>query len=86
MRGLFRTWTLVLVVALVAAALAVGCAVPQEQRQQGGGKAGGGQQQEQQGGEEQVAKGEAADLALVTINLEALFFTEMVRGAEEAAK
>jgi ribose transport system substrate-binding protein len=86
MRGMLRTWTLVFVVALVAAVLAVGCAVPQEQRQQGGGDAGGGQQQEQQRGEEQVAKGEAADLALVTINLEALFFTEMVRGAEEAAK
>jgi ribose transport system substrate-binding protein len=78
-----RTWkTLVaMVLAALVAALLLGCAVPQEQQDQGGG---GGA--EQQGGEEEVAAGKAADLALVTINLEAVFFTEMVDGAKEAAK
>lgn len=63
--------------AILMAAIAVGCAVPEEQQSGGGG---------QEGGGEQVAEGGKADLALVTINLEALFFTEMVRGAEKAAK
>jgi ribose transport system substrate-binding protein len=72
---------IVMVLAALVAALLLGCAVPQEQQKQGGG---GGA--EQQGGEEEVAEGKAADLALVTINLEAVFFTEMVEGAEEAAK
>jgi ribose transport system substrate-binding protein len=71
----------VMVLAALVAALLLGCAVPQEQQEQGGG---GGA--EQQGGEEAVAEGKAADLALVTINLEAVFFTEMVEGAKEAAK
>ncbi|MEW6637963.1 MAG: substrate-binding domain-containing protein [Actinomycetota bacterium] len=74
------------VFAVLVGVVVVGCAVPEEQQEQGGGDTGGGQQQEQQGGEQQVAQGGRADLALVTINLEALFFTEMVRGAEKAAE
>lgn len=77
---------MIMVFAMLVAAVVVGCAVPEEQSEQGGGNGGGGQQQEQQGEQEQVVQGEAADLALVTINLEALFFTEMVEGAEQAAK
>jgi ribose transport system substrate-binding protein len=78
-----RTWKtlVVMILAALVAALLLGCAVPQEQQDQGGG---GGA--EQQGGEEEVAEGKEADLALVTINLEAVFFTEMVEGAKEAAK
>jgi ribose transport system substrate-binding protein len=78
-----RAWKtlVVMVIAALVAALLLGCAVPQEQQEQGGG---GGA--EQQGGEKEVAEGKAADLALVTINLEAVFFTEMVEGAKEAAK
>ena len=66
--------------AMLIAAASAGCAVPQEE--QGGG--GGGQAAQQ--GSQEVAKGKGADLALVTINLEAVFFTEMVEGAQEAAK
>lgn len=74
------------VFALLVSGVVIGCAVPEEQQEQGSGNNGSGQQQEQQGGERQVSKGDRADLALVTINLEALFFTEMVRGAEKAAQ
>jgi ribose transport system substrate-binding protein len=73
MMGAWRVW-LVVVVVVLAASVFGGCAVPEEE------------QKEQQGGEEQLVEGEAADLALVTINLEAVFFTEMVEGAEEAAR
>lgn len=73
-----RILVFVFVAAVVAIAL-VGCAVPEDQQGDGGGQ---GSQQ----GSEQVAEGEAADLALVTINLEAVFFTEMVEGAEQAAE
>jgi ribose transport system substrate-binding protein len=78
-----RTWKtlVVMILAALVAALLLGCAVPQEQQDQGGGG-----EAEQQGGEEEVAEGKAADLALVTINLEAVFFTEMVEGAQETAK
>lgn len=58
--------------------LAFGCTVSQ-QPQQGGGEA-------EQKGEQKVAKGGEADLALVTINLQAVFFNQMVEGAEKAAK
>jgi ribose transport system substrate-binding protein len=76
-----RTWKtlVVMVLAVLVAAVLLGCAVPQEQREQGGGG-------RQQGDEKEVAEGKAADLALVTINLEAVFFTEMVEGAKEAAE
>lgn len=73
----------VLIFVFVAAGVAValvGCAVPEDQRGDGGGSQG------SQQGSEQVAEGDAADLALVTINLEAVFFTEMVEGAEQAAE
>ena len=66
-------------VSLLGAAAFAGCAVPEEQQ------GGGGEDQAEQRSQ-QVAQGEAADLALVTINLEAVFFTEMVAGAEEAAQ
>lgn len=78
MSHLLRALIMVAVGLLGAAAFA-GCAVPEEQQ------GGGGEDQAEQGSQ-QVAQGEAADLALVTINLEAVFFTEMVAGAEEAAQ
>jgi len=71
---------LMVAIALLGATLLAGCAVPNQQ----GGGGGGDQGSEQES--QQVAKGGAADLALVTINLEALFFTEMVEGAEQAAR
>jgi ribose transport system substrate-binding protein len=73
---------LIVAIALLGATVLAGCAVPDQQ--QGGGGGGGDQGSEQES--QRVAKGGAADLALVTINLEALFFTEMVEGAEQAAK
>lgn len=77
-------WMLV-VAAMVFAAVAAGCAAPEESQQDGGGS-GGGDQASQEGNEEQRVQGDEAELALVTINLEALFFTEMVGGAEQAAE
>jgi len=71
---------LMVAIALLGATLLAGCAVPNQQ----GGGGGGDQGSEQES--QQVAKGGAADLALVTINLEALFFTQMVEGAEQAAR
>ena len=73
----------VVAISLLSAAAFAGCAVPEQQDDGGGG---GGEDQAAQQESQQVAKGEAADLALVTINLEAVFFTEMVEGAEEAAR
>lgn len=80
MRNVLKALVIVVISVLGAAAFA-GCAVPEEQQGDGGGGDAVSKQESQK-----VAKGRAADLALVTINLEALFFTEMVEGAEEAAK
>lgn len=76
---------MLVVAAMVFAAVAAGCAAPEESQQDGGGS-GGGDQASQEGNEEQRVQGDEAELALVTINLEALFFTEMVGGAEQAAE
>jgi ribose transport system substrate-binding protein len=83
-------WRLLIVV--MAALVIAGCGTvsqqPQQQQEGGGDQAQeqGGEQQgseEQAGGEEQ---GDAADLAMVTINTQAVFFTQMIDGAEKAAK
>lgn len=76
---------MLVVAAMVFAAVTAGCAAPEESQQDGGGS-GGGDQASQEGNEEQRVQGDEAELALVTINLEALFFTEMVGGAEQAAE
>jgi len=79
-----KVWTLALTAALFAALAAAGCAAPPESQGEDGSSGGG--QAEQGGSEEQRVQGEGPELALVTINLEALFFTEMVDGAEQAAQ
>lgn len=78
-----KLWTMMVVAALFAALVGAGCAAPPQNQEEGGS---GGGQAEQGGSEEQRVQGEGPELALVTINLEALFFTEMVAGAEQAAK
>jgi ribose transport system substrate-binding protein len=60
------------------ALLGVGCGTVSKQAQQESGS--------QQKGQEQVATGNKADFALVTINLQAAFFNQMVDGATKAAK
>ncbi len=81
MTKVMRSWLLLATGILFAAMVAVACAVPEDQQAENGDE-----QEQAEEGEEQRVEGEEADLALVTINLEALFFTEMVRGAEEAAE
>ncbi len=81
MTRVMRFWLLVATGLLFAAMMVGACAVPEDQQAENGEG-----QEQAEGGEEQRVEGEEADLALVTINLEALFFTEMVRGAEEAAE
>lgn len=80
---MMKTWK-VLALAIALLLVVGGCGSGSQQGQQGGQTEGG--QGGQQGGETQVVQGEEADLALVTINLEALFFTQMVEGAEQAAQ
>lgn len=77
-----------LALTVVLLLIVAGCGTASQQGQQDGGQTGGDQQEQaEQGGQtEQVVEGEQADLALVTINLEALFFTQMVDGAKEAAQ
>ncbi|WP_053057591.1 substrate-binding domain-containing protein [Rubrobacter aplysinae] len=79
-----KLWTLVAVAALFAAVVGAGCAAPPESQDEGG--SGGGDQASQEGDEEQRVQGDGPEIAMVTINLEALFFTEMVAGAEQAAE
>lgn len=84
---MIRTWKM-LALTVVLLLIVAGCGTASQQGQQDGGQTGGDQQEQaEQGGQtEQVVEGEQADLALVTINLEALFFTQMVDGAKEAAQ
>lgn len=81
-----RMWMLLIAAMVLAVAMAAGCAVPEDEQADEGEPAQEGEPAEQGEGEEQLVDGEAADLALVTINLEALFFTEMIGGAEDAAE
>jgi ribose transport system substrate-binding protein len=76
-----KAWKLWLVLAI--GLLLVGCGTVSEQ---GGGGTEGEQGGEQTGQQQQLVEGEAADLALVTINLQAVFFNQMVEGAEQAAQ
>lgn len=79
---MIRTWK---ILALIVALLLIGAGCGSAS-QQGSGQTGGDQQDQQGGQTEQVVEGEKADLALVTINLEALFFTQMVEGAKQTAE
>lgn len=81
---MIRTWKILALTGALLLAVA-GCGSASQQGEQGGQT--GGNQQGQQGGQtQQVVQGDEADLALVVINLEALFFTQMVEGAREAAQ
>lgn len=81
---MIRTWKMLALTGALLLAIA-GCGGASQQGEQG--EQTGGNQQGQQGGQtQQVVQGDEADLALVTINLEALFFTQMVEGAREAAQ